>query len=354
MSGEGRFSVSFPGIPKKGGQVLNTGVGSLPSFSVTLKTGMAEYLISYMDFPSAFDDKLALKAAYDFGRDETLSANQLVLVSDRDLSVQGHIGRQIIAVGNGQLFNSRIIAVDKRLYQVVVMTRDYRKNRPATIKLFETAISKFLDSFKFVVDAPEIIAQVAEQATATGAVDLGRIENFVYVNHYFGFQVSLPESWSIMERDVTDAAIQVSKETLKGSDSHRNSEIEQSIAKTYLFFSVTKFPLRTPNVTPAMLHCGIERLSGSPVTARVYLENSRDLMLHSTFQYKLLHDVYPETIGGLSFFVMDMQQSDANVILKQKYYATILKGHALFFVTNYFVDADGIDMDKIIHGAKFK
>ena len=354
VSSEGRFSVLLPGSPEKSGQVIQTGVGSLPNFSVTLKTGMAEYLISYIDFPNAFDDQAALKAAYDGGRDETLSSNQLTLVSDRDFSVGGHVGRHFSAVGKGQLYNNRIIAVGKRLYQIVIVTRDYRKNAPATINRFETTINKFLDSFKLIDNGAESPTPVAEKTNEVGAVDLGKMENSVYSNDSFGFKVSLPESWHVVERETTDAALQVSKEMAKGSDKQANVEFDQSLAKTFLFFTLTKFPLRTPNVTQAMLQCGVERVSDKRVTARFYLEKNRDFLLGSPLQYKLLRDVYPETIAGLSFFVMDMQQSAAGITVQQKYYATIRKGYALFFVTNYFVDADNIAMEKIIQGTQFK
>jgi hypothetical protein len=344
----------MPGTPEKGGLVIQTGVGSLPSFSVTLKTGMAEYLVSYIDFPNTFDDPTALKAAYDFGRDETLSTSELKLVKDRDVSVEGHIGRHITASGKGQLYNYRIVAVGKRLYQVVIVTRDYRKNAPATINRFETTINKFLDSFKLVDDGRESRPRIAEKGNEVGSIDLGRIENSVYINDYFSFRVSLPESWHVVERETNDAALQVSKEVTKGSDKQANVEFDQSLAKTFLLFSITKFPLRTPNVTQAMLQCGVERLSDKRVTARSYVEKNRDFQLGSPLQYKLLRDVYPETIAGLSFFVMDMQQSVAGVTVKQKYYATLRKGYALFFVTNYFDEADGTAMEKIIQGTKFQ
>lgn len=354
ISTEGRFSVHMPGTPEKSGQVLSTGVGSLPSFSFTLKTGMAEYLISYMDFPSAFDDPTALKAAYDGGRDETLSSNQLTLVGDRDISVESHIGRHITAVGKGQLFNNRIVAVSKRLYQVVIVTRDYRKYSPARIRLFESTINRFLDSFKLILSLAGSNTSVAEKTTEAGSLDMGRMENSNYINDFFSFRVSLPESWHHVERETSDAALQVGKEMVKGSDKQVNVGIDQSMAKTFIFFSITKFPLRTPNVTQAMMQCGVEKLSDKRMTARIYLEKSRNLALGSPLQFKLLRDVYPETIAGLSFFVMDMQLSVSGVTVKQKYYSTLRKGYALFFVTNYFDEADRMSLEKILQTAKFE
>lgn len=354
VSTEGNFSVLLPGSPEKNGQVLNTGVGPLPSYYFDLKTAMAEYHISYMDFPSAFDDQGALKAAYDGGRDQTLSSSGLSLVSDRDFTVDGHIGRHFSAVGKDQLFNNRIVAVGKRLYMLVIVTRDYRKNPLATIKRYETTINRFLDSFKLINGATETDAPFPDEAKARVSVDLGRIENSVYINDYYGFKVSLPESWHPVERETTDAAIQVNKEMIKGSDKQVNERVEASIARTVVFFTVTKFPLRTPNVTQAMLQCGVERLEGKNVEARVYLQNNRDVMLNSPLQFKLLRDVYPETIGGLSFFVMDMQQTAGDITIKQKYYATIRKGHALFFIANYFDESDRLKMEKALHGLIFQ
>lgn len=334
--------------------MLNTGVGPLPSFYFNLKTGMAEYNISYMDFPSAFDDQGALKAAYDGGRDEAVSSNGLTLVSDRDFTIDGHIGRHFSAAGKDGLFSNRIVAVGKRLYTLVIVTRDYRKNPPATIKRFETIINTFLDSFKLVNSGAETDVPIATKSNGPGSVDLGRMENSVYVNDFYSFKVSLPESWHPVERETTNAAMQVHKEMVKGTNKQVNEGVEESIAKTVVLFTITKFPLRTPNVTQAMLQCGVERLDIKNGEARVYLQNNRDYLLNSPLQYKLLRDVYPETIGGLSFFVMDMQQTAGNITVKQKYYATMRKGHALFFIAHYFDESDRLAMEKVLRGVIFQ
>ena len=351
---EAGFTVRLPGSPEKRGQVLKTGVGSLPAFSFELKTEMAEYLISYMDFPSAFDDNAALKLAYDFGRDETIAINQLTLVGDREISINGNAGRQITAARRGQLLNNRIVAVDKRLYQVSIVTRDYRKFPPARIKFFESTINRFLDSFTLIASVIGQGATSTEETVAIRSIDLGRVENSVYINDDLGFRTSLPQSWSLVERETIDAALQVGKEMSRGPDSQINTRLEQSLAKTSVLFTTSKFPLRTANATQAILQCGVEELSEKSMTARVYLERNRDFLVGSPLKAKLIRDIYPVMIGGLSFFVMDVQQTSAGVTINQKYYATKRKGHALFFVTNYFDDADGIALENIIQSTKFE
>jgi hypothetical protein len=354
ISPEGRFSIRLPGIPAKGGQVLNTAVGSTPSFTFTLKTTLAEYLVTYTDFPVSFDDPAVLKDAYDGGRDQTLSTRQLTLVSDRDVTIDRHVGRHISAVGKGQLFNSRVIAVGKRLYQVLIVTKDYRKYTPARIRLFESTINTFLESFKLIPTVVGRETRVSDTRIESGEVDFGRMEKSEYLNDYFGFRVSVPESWHLIERETRDAALQVSKEMSKGSDPKVNAGIDKSMAKTYVLFSLTKFPLRTPNVRQAMFQCGIEELSDKDMSARVYLEKNKDFLLNSPLNYKLLKDVFPATVAGTSFYAMDMQQSAGGVTVTHRYYSTVRKGYALFFVISYFDDADRLTSEKALQASKFE
>lgn len=353
-SAEGGFAALFPGSPTKSGQVLKTGVGSLPSFSVELKTGLAEYLVSYMNFPNAFDDPAALKAAYDGGRDATLSSHQLTLVAEREVTLNGYIGRHTTAAGKDQLLNNRVFAVGKRLYQVTIVTRDFRKLPPARIKLFESTINKFLDSFRLIPTVVGSNTDLAEKKQETGSVDLGRIENSVYINEYFKFRVTLPQTWTVVERDENDAALEVGKELIKGSDVATNAAIDQSVSRTRVLFIISKFPLRTPNVAQAMLQAGIEDVTDIGMTARVYLEKNWEILQGSPFQAKLLKAVHPVTIAGISFYKMDVEQTAAGVTIKQKYFATMRRGQALFFITNYLDDADNILMEKILYSMEFQ
>jgi hypothetical protein len=126
------------------------------------------------------------------------------------------------------------------------------------------------------------------------------------------------------------------------------------MAKTYVLFSLTKFPLRTPNVTQAMFQCGIEELSDKNISTRVYLEKNREFLLNSPLHYKLIKDVFPETIAGTNFFAMDMEQSGGGLTVKHRYYSTVRKGYALFFVISYFDEADRLTSENALKSIQFQ
>lgn len=354
LSEGGGFTVLMPGQPAKEGHVVQTDAGPLPSFSLTLKTGMADYIVVYTDFPKTFADSNLLKSAYDSGRDNLLKSSSLTLVNERDISIDGYTGRQIAAEGKGRLLNDRIVAVGKRLYQVMIITRDYRSGSPAGVKLYETNINKFLDSFKLVNPEAAGNRQPVAKAAGLAVVDLGRVENSVYINNYFSFKTTLPAGWQVLEREVSDATLEVGRELVKGSDAQTNAAIDKSVARTLVLFILSKFPPGTPNVTHAMLQCGAERISNSQMTSSMYMESNKRLLFGSSLSYKLTRDIYPQTIAGLSFSAMDVEQSAYGMTVKQTYYSTMRKGYALFFVTTYFNEEDRTALEKILKETRFE
>ncbi len=348
---EGRYSVLMPGVPQKSGQTIKTAVGWLPNLIVSLKTDMAEYRVSYSDFPEVLEDPNLVKAAYDGGRDQLLSSYAATLVGERDINVGGYAGRHFTAIVKGKLLSDRIVAAKKRFYQVVVVTEDYRKNSPTSVRLHESTINKFLDSFTLRDgDKDETVDNAPREVTS---IDLGSLDGSVYVNPYFKFRIKLPEGWNIAERESNNAALQVGRDLVKGSDTRTNEAVDRSVAKTVLLFTTSKFPPQTPNVRQAMIQCGAERINNT-VTSATYLQSSKDLLLKSSLKYSVVRDVHTETIAGLSFSVMELQQSAYGFTVKQRYYATIRKGFALFFVTSYLDDADGTEMEQVLKGSKFE
>jgi hypothetical protein len=59
-------------------------------------------------------------------------------------------------------------------------------------------------------------------------------------------------------------------------------------------------------------------------------------------------------LGGVDFDVMEMEMSVRGIVVKQKYYATIMKGYALCFIVSFTTDEEQASLQKILDTATFK
>jgi hypothetical protein len=352
-SSEGGFTVLMPGTPGKSGELLASGSGPLAHYTHTLQTSMAEYGVTYSDFPQAMTDPAHVKSAFDGGRDALLDGMKLRLVSEHELTIDGFSGRQILAENDSLIFHDRFVAVNKRLYQVIVVFSKNKQKRPQLARFYDSIVEKYLGSFKLINTAEATMGKPPEKSSEVVALDLGRVDNSVYTNEFFGLRLTLPTGWNVVANEVNDAALDVGKEIIKGVDKTVNAAVDKSIAKTVVLVAAGKHPFNTHGADPAMIQCGAERLSSVTMTSAAYMESNKKFLLNSSLKIKLVKDTYTETIGGVTFAVFDMEVVYGTMTVKQRYHATIRKGFALFIVTSYVLDEDFVTLSNILTSVKF-
>ena len=140
-SKEGRFKVLMPGAPMQDKAETESDFGKGVLHMNTVQTGKTMYGAHYCDFPAAIK-KVPLKQVYDSSRDGAAANLEAKLVSEKDVKLGEHPGRetQIEVAGGKRLFRTRVYLVDQRLYQVVVFgTKEAATSKEA---------DKFLESFK--------------------------------------------------------------------------------------------------------------------------------------------------------------------------------------------------------------
>ena len=156
---EGRFSIALPkqisGYTPKS---ADTPEGHVEGSFFSWRTAEGGFMVGYIDRPEMLEN--VSKKALDFLRDSALSGlnGQGKLISETDISIEGHPGRELKVEHPGGLTIARVYLVRNRIYQALVSI-------PADKKAQEAAALKRLDSFKLLsqsdVDA-EIQRRVAE------------------------------------------------------------------------------------------------------------------------------------------------------------------------------------------------
>ncbi len=150
-SAEGGFAVAFPGKP---GLIIHTVEalsGPLANHVHGLEIGVAVFAVTYTDmpFPVPAGDKAAINRAFDAGNARALSGAGGRLISEEPISLEGYTGRAVFySDRDGALTHNRSYIVGNRLYQLMVLSDDYRQSPAEDRRFFKGLIDRFFASFK--------------------------------------------------------------------------------------------------------------------------------------------------------------------------------------------------------------
>ena len=147
----GRYALLLPGLPREQIQMIETAVGKtqLP-MSMLADTYKEEFVIcamNYNDFPVQITDPTAIRKTLDGAREELLSNKTRKLISETDIRLDSHLGREI-KIEQGDLVSvSRIFLVRERLFQVVVFAS--KGPKPDDVAKFQEDVrQRIFSSFK--------------------------------------------------------------------------------------------------------------------------------------------------------------------------------------------------------------
>ena len=150
VSPDGAFAIMFPQKPVESQYSMDSPAGKLVIHSYKY-IGTASYFLSYTDYPAPIDRPENKKTeALDHTREGGLRAVNGRLLSQSDISINGHPGRLIVVDSpnggpDGSLIRNKVYLVGNRLYSMQVAI-------PKGAQVTDTAAEKFLDSFELSHD----------------------------------------------------------------------------------------------------------------------------------------------------------------------------------------------------------
>lgn len=154
-SPEGGFSVLFPGAPRKLQQKVQFAANQSTEMFMFLveRRQEATYAVAYNDYPITGGSlpPEVVRSALNSGRDSVLKSLGAQLVSEQEITLAGHSGREIsLRRGNTFVGRIRMYLVGDRLYQVWVIVP------PAKEPFLTRSMQGFLDSFALLAEgAPD-------------------------------------------------------------------------------------------------------------------------------------------------------------------------------------------------------
>jgi hypothetical protein len=183
--------------------------------------------------------------------------------------------------------------------------------------------------------------------------DNGEVDGQIYTNHFFGFQLTYPDGWFVLNQAGQQEATEAGARVL-GLDEQKQATIARAAAHTINLFAMTQYLTPPPGQGSANLLSTAEQLKVVNLTPAQYLVSMRDgLLPRMGINFDVAQDVQAVKIGGRSFATMTLNVKTSTLNIKQKYYVTIAKGYVLFFALTYLTDEQLAVLDSTMNSLTF-
>ena len=141
-SDTGRFSILFPGAPEKETESVPTTIGTIKTEFFMVEQKDMAYSVNYADYPAEVVAASDTRAMLDGARMGAMANVNGELLSEKEISLGGHPGREIeIEIADEDIIiRARFYLVENRLYVIQALSKESKASSPD--------IDEFLDSFE--------------------------------------------------------------------------------------------------------------------------------------------------------------------------------------------------------------
>jgi predicted RNA-binding Zn-ribbon protein involved in translation (DUF1610 family) len=191
-----------------------------------------------------------------------------------------------------------------------------------------------------------------------GGIDSGTIKDSVYKNRYFGFEVTLPESWSPVDRDAQEKMTDMAGKMLAGNNRSLEGLLNASSEDAVSMFTVFKHPLGTPVPFNPSVVCMAQKVNHFPGIKKgsdylYHLKTVLDTLDFGPISVEYSGSTNTEELGGVDFDVLDLRVQIGNTAITQKHYARIMKGYVLSYTLTYQAWDDMEELDSCLETVRF-
>ena len=187
--------------------------------------------------------------------------------------------------------------------------------------------------------------------------DYGKIENGVYSNSYFNFEIPVPDKWVVQSKEQVEQIKKAGQDLITEKNKEIGSLVKTSDVRTAIL--LTAFKNRTDtfmgqfNSSFMILSENLGSISGIK-TGKDYLLHAKGLMQQSGMAYKFPSGIYSEKVGNREFDVMDVVMTVKEMEVQQSYYSVIDKKFALNIIISFIGDEQKKELINIINNIRFK
>lgn len=197
----------------------------------------------------------------------------------------------------------------------------------------------------------------SQEASIDKPFDYGTVENNIYSNSYFDFNMTIPTDWSVQSQEQVDHLSKIGKKLMAGDDEQMKAVLNAVDIQTAYLLAVFKYEKGTAvDYNPGFILIS-ENIVQSPgiKTGSDYLFHARKLMEQSQLKYNHIDsDFKKEVVDGVDFYTMNAEMKYMKLSIKQVYYSTIRNGFAFSVVISYVTKDQKKELLKVIESMQFK
>jgi hypothetical protein len=186
--------------------------------------------------------------------------------------------------------------------------------------------------------------------------DYGKVENNIYTNSFFNFEIAIPENWTILSKEQQNNMQKTGRKLIAGDDENLNAIIKASEVNTAYLLSTMQYEQGTAVEYNPGIAIVAENTKNFPgiKTGSDYLFQSRKFLESSQLKYDYIDKEFTKvTINGTDYYAMNASIKYMNLDIKQTFYAIVKKGFSIAIIISYVSDEQKATLLKSINSMKF-
>jgi len=186
--------------------------------------------------------------------------------------------------------------------------------------------------------------------------DYGKMENGVYTNNYFDFEIPVPDKWTVQTKEQVQQLRKQGEDSAYGDNAELKTKIKAADIQTAILLTV--FKNKTDSAINGFNYSFIilaENLDNSgEKEGKDYLAHAKEIMKQSNVSYQFSPEFYSEKIGNKKFDGMDVSLIANADNVQQSYYSRIDRNFALSFIISYASNEQKTELKNIINKIRFR
>ena len=188
------------------------------------------------------------------------------------------------------------------------------------------------------------------------AIDFGTFEAGTYSNTFFDLVLNIPDSWHVLDMESRLEIMKRGGEIVAGDNKSLKAAINAADLQSINLLTAYEHPPGASVSTNPGIMLVAEKVKHAPgiKRGRDYHYHAKKLMTLSRMKISYPQEIYEKTIDGVSFDIMETEIDMApGVKIRQRQYATIIKGYALMMALTYQDESGLSQLEKIVQTLSF-
>jgi hypothetical protein len=189
------------------------------------------------------------------------------------------------------------------------------------------------------------------------AIDFGTFEAGSYRNTFFELMLSIPDSWHILDLESRLEIMKRGGEIVAGENKSLKAAIKAADLQSINLLTAYEHPPGAAVAANPGIMLIAEKVTHAPGIKRGsdYHYHAKKLMKFSRMKVSYPKEIYEKTIDGITFDIMETEITmGPGVVIRQRQYATIMKGYALMMALTYQDESGLNQLEKIVDTLTFQ